>query len=100
MQQFGPLRRSGYVVCRSSAAFAAERHVRVGRRRNLAGIPLDRPGAGRAAKGRPTAIVADEKKGLSRIVRIRTWLAHEVSSGLHAALRGGRRIGCHLTAIH
>ena len=89
MQQNAPLRRSGYVVCRSSAALAAERHVCIRRRWNLAGIPLDRPGAGRTAEGRSAAIVADEKKGLGGIVCIRTWLAHEVSSGLHAALRGG-----------
>ena len=93
MQQFAPLRRSGYIVCRSSAAFAAERHVRVGRRRNLMGIPLDRSRAGGTAEGRSAAIVADQKQSLSRIVRIRTWLAHEVSSVLHAALRGVRRIG-------
>lgn len=92
MQQIAPLRRSGYVVSRSSAAFATERHVRVRRRWNLTGIPLDRSGTGGTAEGRSAAIVADEKKGLSRIVRIRTWLAHEVSSVLHAALRGGRRI--------
>ena len=89
MQQFAPLRRSGYIVCRSSAAFAAERHVCVERRRNLARIPLDRPGAGRTAEGRSAAIVADEKKGLSRIVRIRTWLAHEVSSGLQCGAAVG-----------
>ena len=93
MQQTAPLRRSGHVVSRSSAALAAERYVDVGGRWNLPGITLDRSGTGRTAEGRSAAIVADEKKGLSRIVRIRTWLAHEVSSGLHAALRGGRRIG-------
>ena len=93
MQQIAPLRRTSYVVCRSSAAFAAESHVCVWRRGNLAGVPLDRSGTGRTAEGRSAAIVANEKKGLSRIVRIRTRLAHEVSSVLHAALRGGRRIG-------
>ena len=81
MQQTASLRRSGYVVCRPSAAFAAERHVSVRWRRNLAGIPLDRPGARRAAQWGSVTIVADEKKGLSGIVRVRTWLAHELSSG-------------------
>jgi hypothetical protein len=52
----------------------------VWRRRNLVGIPLDRSGTRGTAEGRSAAIVADEEKGLSRIVRIRTWLAHEVSS--------------------
>ena len=93
MQQTVLLCRSGHVVCRSPAAFAPERHVRIGRRWNLAGIALDRPGARRAAQWRSVAIVADEKKGLSGIVRVRTWLAHELSSYFNAALRGWRRIG-------
>ena len=52
----------------------------VWRRWNLTGVPLDRSGTGGTAEGRSVAIVADEKKGLGRIVRIRTWLAHELSS--------------------
>jgi hypothetical protein len=80
VQQIAPLRRSGYVVCRPSAAFAAEGYVRVRRRWNLTGITLDGSGAGRTAEGRSAAIVANEKQCLSRVVRIRTWLAHELSN--------------------
>jgi hypothetical protein len=74
--------------------------MRVGRRWNLARIALDRSRAGRTAKGRSAAIVADEKKCLSRVVRIRTWLAHELSSVLQC---GAARLASHkvtLTAIH
>lgn len=80
MQQAVLLRRSGHVMRGSPTAFAPERHVGVGRRRNLPGITLDRSGARGAAQWRAVPIVADEKKGLSGIVRVRTWLAHELSS--------------------
>lgn len=98
MQQ-SVLRRSGYVMRGPSTAFAAERDVGVGGRRNLPGITLDRSGARGAAKRRSVTIVADEKKGLSGIVRVRTWLAHELSS-CFTALHGWRRLGDSLTAIH
>jgi len=65
----------------------------------LTRITLDRSRARRTAEGRSAAVIADEKKGLSRIVRIRTWLAHELSSWNNTALSGGRRIG-DLVAIH
>ena len=80
MQQIALLRRSGHVMRRSSAAFAAEGDVGIRWRGNLPGVTLDRSGARGAAQWRSVAIVADEKKGLSRVVRIRTWLAHELSS--------------------
>ena len=92
MQRAVLLRRSSHVMGGSPTAFAPQRHVRVGRRGNLPGITFDRPGARRAAERRSVAIVADEKKGLSGVVRVRTWLAHELSS-CFTALRGWRRLG-------
>ena len=74
------LSRPRDIVSRTSAAFAAEGHVCIGRRRDLVRIALDRSSARRAAERRSMAIVADEEQGLSGIVRIRTWLAHELSS--------------------
>ena len=80
MQQIALLRRSGHVMRRSPTTFTTEGHVGVGGRRNLPWITLDRSGARRTAQWRSVTIVADEKECLSRIVRIRTWLAHELSS--------------------
>jgi len=93
VQQAGVLCRSGDVMGRSTAALAAERDVRVRGWRYLTGITLDRPRAGGAAQWRSATIVADEKEGLSGVVRIRTWLAHEFSSYFDAALRGRRCMG-------
>jgi hypothetical protein len=80
VQQTVPLGRSGDVVGRPSAALAAEGDVRIGGRRSLVRVALDRSGARRAAERGSCAVVTDEKKGLSGVVRIRTWLAHELSS--------------------
>jgi hypothetical protein len=60
---------------------------------NLVWITFDRPGARGAAQWRTVSIVADQKKGLGGIVRVRTWLAHELSSCFDTALPGLRRIG-------
>jgi hypothetical protein len=101
VQQTVALGRPCDVVCRPSAALAAECHVRIEGRRNLARIALDRPGARRAAERRPSAVVADEKQCLSGIVRIRTWLAHELSS--YSKRRCAVGVACEvdvLTAIH
>ncbi|MBC7791932.1 MAG: hypothetical protein H7Z74_18455 [Anaerolineae bacterium] len=68
---------------------AAQRHVGIGRGRNLAGVTLDRAGARRATEGRSATIVADEKKCLGGIVRVRTWLAHELSGYCYPAIGGG-----------
>ncbi len=56
---------------------------------NLARVALDRAGAGGAAEWRSATIVADEKQGLGRVVRIRTWLAHELSGYFNTAVCGG-----------
>jgi hypothetical protein len=90
------------VVRRSPAALAAESHVRIGWRRNLVRVALDRSSARRAAERRSSAIVADEEKRLGGVVRVRTWLAHELSSYFETALRGRRRLvrWTFLTAIH
>jgi hypothetical protein len=53
--------------------------VRVGRWWDLARIALDRARARRAAEWGPSAVVADQKKGLGGVVRVRTRLAHELS---------------------
>jgi hypothetical protein len=102
VQQTVTLSRPRDVVCRTSAALAAESHVRIWGRRNLVRIALDRSGARGAAERRSAAVVADEKKRLSGVVRIRTWLAHELSSYFETALRGRRRMvrWTFLTAIH
>jgi hypothetical protein len=59
---------------------------------NLAWITFDRPGARGAAQWRTVSVVADQEKGLSGIVRVRTWLAHELSSYFDTALPGLRRV--------
>jgi hypothetical protein len=102
VQQTVTLRRPCDVVRRSSTALAAESHVRIRGWRNLVRITLDRSSARGAAEWSSTAVVADEKKSLSGVVRVRTWLAHELSSYLETALRGWRRMmRCtFLTAIH
>ena len=48
-------------------------------RRNLVRIALNGSSARRAAKRRSATVVADEKECLGGIVRVRTWLAHELS---------------------
>ena len=75
--------------------------MRIGGRRNLARVALDRPGARGATKRRSSAVVADEEQGLSGIVRIRTWLAHELSSYSKRRCAVGVAYGVDvLTAIH
>jgi hypothetical protein len=102
VQQTVMLGRPCDVVRRSSAALAAERHVRIAGRRNLVRITLDQPSARGTAEWRSTAVGADEKKSLGGVVRVRTWLAHELSSYFETALRGKRRMvrWTFLTAIH
>jgi hypothetical protein len=92
VQQAVSLCRSRDIVGGSAAALTAQSDVRVGRRRHLAGITLDRSGARRTAEWRSSAIVADEEQGLSRIVRVRTWLAHELSS---CCEHGAARLASH-----
>lgn len=88
MQEAVGLRCPGDVVCRSTAALAAQSHVGVRRWRYLSRVTLDRSGARRTTERRSAAVVADEKKGLGGIVRVRTWLAHELSScNEHGAAR-------------
>jgi hypothetical protein len=82
------LGRSGNVVRRPSTAFATKRDVGIRRRGNLSRIALDRSGAGWATQGRSATVIADEEQCLGGVVRIRTWLAHEGSSYLDAALHG------------
>src|SRR5688500_5032882 len=64
----------------------------VGRGRDLAGVALDGARARRTTKGRSATVVADEEKCLSGVVRIRTWLAHELS-GYCSPAAGGRTLG-------
>jgi hypothetical protein len=80
VQQTVTLGRACDVVRGTSAALAAESHVRIERRRNLVRVALNRSSARGAAEWRSSTIVADEEKRLSGIVRIRTWFAHELSS--------------------
>lgn len=80
MQQTMTLGRACDIVRRTPAALAAESHVRIGWRRNLVRVALDRSSARRAAEWRSVAVVANQKQGLGGIVRVRTWLAHELSS--------------------
>ena len=79
MQQAVGLCRSRDVVRGSAAALTAQRHMRIGRRWDLAGITLDRAGARWAAEWRSAPIIADQEQGLGGVVRVRTWLAHELS---------------------
>jgi len=83
------LRGTCYIMRRPSATFASQRHVGVGRRRNLAGITLDRAGAGWTTEGRSGTVVTNEKKCLGGVVRIRTWLAHGLSGCCQPVVRGG-----------
>ena len=94
MQQFVlvSLRGSRDVVRRATAILAAERNVCEWGRRNLSRIALDGTGAGRTTEGRSAAVIANEEQCLSGVVRVRTWLAHELSSCNNTALRGSRRI--------
>ena len=88
MQRAVGLSRAGDVMGGSAAALAAQRNVGVGGRRYLSRIALDRSGARRTTERRPCAVVADEKQCLSGVVRVRTWLAHELSScNEHGAAR-------------
>ena len=80
MQQTVTLGRACDIVRRTSAALAAESHVCIAWRRNLVRVALNRSSARGTAEWRSSTIVADEEKRLSGIVRIRTWLAHELSS--------------------
>ena len=80
MQRGVGLRCPGDVMSCATAAFTTQSHVRVGRWGYLSRITLDRPGTGGTTERRSAAVVADEKKCLSGIVRVRTWLAHELSS--------------------
>lgn len=74
--------------------------MRVGRRRNLARIALDRSGARGTTQWRPVTVVADEEKRLSGVVRIRTWLAHELSVDNHTTLPGWTSRTVTLAANH
>jgi len=76
----------------ATAVLAPKGHVGVGRRRHLARVALDYAGAGWTAERRSAAVVTDKEQCLSGIVRVRTWLAHELSSCNNAALLGWRRI--------
>jgi len=58
---------------------AAERHVRHRCRRMLAGIPLDRAGAGRTAQRVSGLVAMDEVKDLRGVVRVWTRLTHRPS---------------------
>ena len=87
------LRCPGDVVRCPTAVLAAQRDVRIERWGYLSWIPFDRSGAGGTTERRSAAVVADEKKGLSGIVRVRTWLAHELSScNEHGAARFASRM--------
>jgi hypothetical protein len=99
VQQTVGLSCSRDIVGGSPAALTAQGDVAVWRWRDLARVALDRARARRAAERRSVAVVADEEQGLSGVVRVRTWLAHELSSYFDTALTGWRRIGGRLTAI-
>ena len=100
MQQPARLRRAGDVMRCPAAAFALQSYVRKLRGRHLSRVALNGSGAGGATERGSAAVVADEEKGLSGIVRVRTWLAHELSSwNEHGAARFASRKVTLLTAI-
>ena len=76
------------VVCRSPAGLTAKGDVGIRRRGYLLRVALDGARARRTAERSSTSVLADQKKSLSRVVRIRTRLAHEISSYFDAALHG------------
>ena len=87
-------RGAGDVVRGATAVLAAKRDVGVARRRNLVWIALDGAGAGWAAEGRSASVVTDKEECLSGVVRVRTWLAHELSScNKHGAARRASYMG-------
>jgi hypothetical protein len=100
VQQPVGLRRAGDVMRCSAAALAPQRDVGVLRGRYLSRVALNGSRAGRTTQRRTATVVADEEKGLSGIVRVRTWLAHELSScNEHGAARFASRRVTLLTAI-
>lgn len=96
MQQAVRLSRAGYVMRGPAAAFAPQGDVGELWRRHLSRVAFDRSGAGGTTERRSATVVADEEKGLSGIVRVRTWLAHELSScNEHGAARlASRKVTC------
>lgn len=88
MQQTALLRSPCDVVCGPAASFAAKRDVRIGGRGNLLWVPLNRTRARRTTERSSASVFADQEQSLSRVVRIRTRLAHEISSCFDAALHG------------
>jgi len=96
VQETAGLCRARDVMRCPAAAFTAQGHVGIRRGWHLVWIALDRSGTGGTTERRSSTIVADEEKGLSRIVRVRTWLAHELSScnGRDAARLASCRVTC------
>ena len=96
MQQAVRLRRAGDVMRCSAAALAPQGNVSELRGRHLSRVALNGSRAGGATQRGSAAVVADEEKGLSGIVRVRTWLAHELSScNEHGAARfASRKVTC------
>jgi hypothetical protein len=100
VQQAVGLRRAGDVMSSSAAAFAPQGDVRELRWRYHSRVALNGSRAGRTTERGSAAVVADEEKGLSGVVRVRTWLAHELSScNEHGAARFASRKVTLLTAI-
>jgi hypothetical protein len=96
VQQAVRLSRAGYVMRSPAAAFAPQGDVGELRWGYHSRVALNGSRAGRTTERGSAAVVADEEKGLSGIVRVRTWLAHELSScNEHGAARlASRKVTC------